>query len=160
MEAQSERSPCAPMESHPILTSAVRPHTLEATERTPMTYREPLPEGCPPDDAEEITAHRAVYRLVRNNPPTDDDFRSQRLERPDRVFRDVTECQARGVSVFANLEVAEELAMKGSLQGRAVCRVVLAPGAGRMLLTGRRSHHTWWPLADYDILANCQVVTR
>ena len=42
----------------------------------PMTYREPLPEGCPPDDAEEITTPRIVYRLVRSNPPTDDDFRS------------------------------------------------------------------------------------
>ena len=125
-----------------------------------MTYREPLPEGCPPDDAEEITEPRVVYRLARNNTPTGDDFRSQRAERPDRVFRDVTECQARGVSVFANLEVAEELSTRGSLQGRAVCRVVLALGAGRILPTGGRSHHTWWPLADYDILANCQVVTR
>ena len=57
------------MESRPILTPAVHPNTLEATERKPMNYREPLPEDCPPDDAEEITAHRAVYRLVRNNPP-------------------------------------------------------------------------------------------
>ncbi len=58
----------------------------------PMTYRESLPDDCPPDDAGEIAATRVVYRLVRNNPPTDDDFRSQRAERPDRVFRDVSEC--------------------------------------------------------------------
>lgn len=32
-----------------------------------MTYREPLPEGCPPDDAEEINAPRVVYRLVRSD---------------------------------------------------------------------------------------------
>ena len=63
---------------------------------TAMTYREPLPEGCPPDNAEEIIAPRVVYRLVRNNPPTGDDFRSQRSERPDRVFHDVTECRAAG----------------------------------------------------------------
>ena len=61
-----------------------------------MTYREPLPEGCPPDDAEEITANRAVYRLVRNNPPTDDDCQSQRAENLHRVFHRVTECQAPG----------------------------------------------------------------
>ena len=94
MEAQSERSPYAPMESHPILTSAVRTNTLEPTEITPMNYREPLPEGCPPDDAEEITAPRVVYRLVRNDPPTSYDFRSQRAESPRRVFRRVSECQA------------------------------------------------------------------
>ena len=125
-----------------------------------MTYREPLPEGCPPDDAQEITEPRVVYRLVRSDPPTDDDFRSQRAERPDQVFHDVTECRARGVSVFASLEAAEGRSTRGNLRGRAVCRVALGPGAGRIQPTGRSSHHTWWPLADYDILANCQVVTR
>ena len=125
-----------------------------------MNYREPLPDDCPPDDAEEITAPRVVYRLVRNNPPTDDDFRSQRAERPDRVFRDVNECQARGMSVFASLSAAESLSERGRLQGTAVCLVNLNPGAGSILLTGRHSHHTWWPLASYDILANCQVVMR
>ena len=125
-----------------------------------MTYREPLPEDCPPDEAEEITAPRVVYRLVRNNPPTGDDFRSQRVERPNQIFRDVTECQARGVSVFASRNVAERRSTSGNLKGTTVGRVVLGPGAGRILLTGRRSHHTWWPLADYDILANCQVIAR
>lgn len=65
-----------------------------------MTYREPLPDNCPPDAAEAINAPRIVYRLVRNIPPTDADFRSQRSERPEQIFRDVTECQARGLSVF------------------------------------------------------------
>ena len=125
-----------------------------------MPYREPLPDDCPPDDAEEIDAARFVYRLVQNNPPTDDDFRSQRAERPDQIFRDVTECQARGLSVFANLNIAERLSASGRLQGMTVCQVTLASGAGRIQPTGRRSHHTWWPLDDYDILANCQVVAR
>ena len=124
-----------------------------------MTYREPLPDNCPPDTADEITSPRLVYRLVRHNPPNDDEFQSQRAERPDRVFRDVTECQARGLSVFASRNVAEQLSSSGSLQGTAICQVTLAPGAGRIQPTGRRSHHTWWPLANYDILANCQVVT-
>ena len=124
-----------------------------------MTYREPLPDNCPPDTADEITSRRLVYRLVHNNPPTDGDFQSQRAERPDRIFRDVTECQARGMSVFASRSVAEQLSTSGSLQGTAICQVTLVPGAGRIQPTGRRSHNTWWPLADYDILANCQVVT-
>ena len=124
-----------------------------------MTYREPLPDDCPPDTAEDITSSRVFYRLVRNIPPTDDDFRSQRAERPNRIFRDVTECQARGLSIFASIDVAAQLSKSGSLRGTTVCRVTLAPGAGRIQPTGRRSHHTWWPLHDYDILANCQVVT-
>ena len=124
-----------------------------------MTYREPLPDNCPPDTADEITSPRLVFRLVRNNPSTDDDFQSQQAERPDRVFRDVTECQARGLSVFASRTFAEQLSTRGSLQGTAICQVILAPGAGSIQPTGRRSHHTWWPFADYDILANSQVVT-
>ena len=95
-----------------------------------MTYREPLPEDCPPDEAEEITALRVVYRLVRSDPPNDDDFRSQRAERPNQIFRDVTECQARGVSVFASRNVAERRSTSGNLKGTTVCMVVLGPGAG------------------------------
>ena len=101
-----------------------------------MTYREPLPEDCPPDDAEEITAHRAVYRLVRNNPPTDGDFRSQRAENPHRVFRRVTECQSRGLSVFADQRDAERQTEIPRLKGLAVCRVDLFAGAGRIQKTG------------------------
>ena len=38
--------------------------------RAAMNYREPLPEGCPPEVAEEIVAPREVFRLVRCNPPS------------------------------------------------------------------------------------------
>ena len=118
----------------------------------------PPTEDCSPDEAYEFTSPGLVYRLVCNNPSTGDDFRSQRAERPDRIFRDVTECQASGLPVFASRNVAEGLSTGGRLQGLSVCQVTLAPGAGRIQPTGRRSHHTWWPLADYEILANCQVV--
>ena len=122
-----------------------------------MTYREPLPEGCPPDDAEEITAPRVVYRLVRNNPPTDDDFRSQRAERPASLFN-VSECQARGVSVYANFHDVERQTRRPKLKGLAVCQVDLITRAGRIKKTGGTSHYTWWPYAGHDILANYQMV--
>ena len=69
-----------------------------------LEYREPLPADCPPADAVEIVVPRIVYRFVRNNPPSLDDFRSFRALNPDRELRNVTECQMRGVSVFVNLE--------------------------------------------------------
>ena len=125
-----------------------------------MTYREPLPDECPPDGAEEIDAPRVVYRLVRSNPPTDDDFRSQLAERPDRIFRNITECQARGLSVRTNLDSAMELMGFRTMRGRMLCQVQLDHGAGRIMQTGEDpDHSTWWPLADYDILANCSLVT-
>ena len=123
-----------------------------------MSYRETLPDGCPPDAAEEIAESREVFRLVRGNPPTLDDFRSQRAEKPNAVFQ-VSECQARGLSVFAERRDSERALKLPTLRGRLICRLRLEPGAGRIQQTGRPSHHTWWPLAAVDILAHCGVET-
>ena len=123
----------------------------------PMTYRETLPEGCPPDEADEITAPRIVFRLVWTDPPTDDDFRSQRALKPDRVFRNVSECMARGVSVYLDPSDLKDLMQKfPHMRGTMVCQVELDRGAGFIQRT-RGSHHTWWPLAEFDILANSTV---
>ena len=124
-----------------------------------MRYREPLPDGCPPDAAEEISAAWSVFRLVRTNPPTNRDFQSQRAERPSTRFRGVSECQARGLSVFAVRRDAERASKLPNLRGRLLCRVWVEAGAGHIQQTGRPSHHTWWPLADFDILARCAMET-
>ena len=122
-----------------------------------MIYREPLPDDCPPDEAEEITSPRLVYRLVRGIPPTDEDFRSQRAEKPTAQFN-VSECRARGVSVFTILSDAERQTRRRNLRDLTLCQVVLATGAGRIEKTGGSSHYTWWPYDSYDILANCRLV--
>ncbi len=123
-----------------------------------MSYREPLPEGCPPNVAEEISAPREVFRMVRNSPPTEDDFRSQRAEKPLAIFQ-VSECQARGLSVFFERRDTEQALKLPRLRGRLICRLRLEAGAGRIQPTFQPSHHTWWPLADFDILAHCGVET-
>ena len=120
-----------------------------------MTYREELPVNCPPAAAEEIVQRRDVYRLVRTDPPTDDDFRSQRAEKPGHHFRD--ECRARGLSVHSDPHDSEQARRLPTLQGRLICRLHLDAGAGELLQTGRPSHHTWWPLASYDVLAVAAV---
>lgn len=124
-----------------------------------MSYREPLPDGCPPYAAEEIAAPREVFRLVRGNPATWDDFRSQRAEKPNRQFPGITECQARGLSVYVERKDCEKLLKLSHMRNRLVCRVCLDIGAGRMQQTFQPSHHTWWPLAAFDILARCGVET-
>ena len=105
-------------------------------------YREPLPDNCPPPEAWEIDETYAVYRFVAAETPAEADFRSQRAKLPAARFR-VTECQARGLSVFLNLEDAKSLAQRNGLTGVRFCQVTLGKGAGRMLKTGRSSHHTW-----------------
>lgn len=124
-----------------------------------MIYREPLPRGCPPDAAEDITDGLNVFRLVRTSPPTERDFRSQRAERPGHVFVGITECQARGLSVHTQRSDSVRARKLPSLRGHLICRILLGSGAGRIQQTGRPSHHTWWPLADYDVLARCVVET-
>ena len=124
-----------------------------------MRYREPLPQGCPPDTADEVSAVWPVLRLVRTDPPTDSDFRSQRAERPSGRFPGVTKCQARGLSVFALRKDAERALRLPNLRGRLLCSVRLEAGAGRIQQTGRPSHHTWWPLAEFDILARRAMET-
>ena len=90
---------------------------------------------------------------------TDSDFRSQRAEKPSYRFRGVTECQVRGLSVFAARQDAERALRLPNLQGCLVCGVQLEVGAGHIQQTGRPSHHTWWPLAAFNILARCGMGT-
>jgi hypothetical protein len=40
-----------------------------------------------------------------------------------------------------------------------ICRIALQPGAGNIQQTFQPSHHTWWPLAAFDILVNSEVET-
>ena len=122
-----------------------------------MRYLEPLPEGCPPDEADEITTERLVFRLVRTHPATLDDFRSQRAEKPDAVFKGITECQARGLSVHTERRDCTKLLKLPRLRTMIVATLRLVAPAGRLQKTFQPSHHTWWPLADFDILAHCEM---
>lgn len=120
-------------------------------------FREQLPEGCPPSEANEIVQTMIVYRLARANPPTDNDFRSQHSLRPNVKFK-LSECIARGLSVHKDRQDSENLTKLPKFRSSRVCKVTLENGAGRVMQTGKPSHHTWWPYADFDILARCEVV--
>lgn len=123
-----------------------------------MIYREPLPEGCPPVEAGEITGERVVFRLVASNPPTNDDFRSQRAERPAASFPiGISECLARGLSVHTERNDSEKLRRLPRFRHAQLCRVRLRAGAGLIQQTFQPSHHTWWPLVTFDILAECEI---
>lgn len=121
-------------------------------------YREELSEGCPPESAEEIIRETICYRLVNNAPPIDDDFRSQRTLEPNRDFS-VSECRARGLSIFMRSADATRVAQRSrNLRGAKLAQLILNQGAGYIKQTGNRSHHTWWPYKAFDVLANCEVM--
>jgi len=120
-------------------------------------FREQLPENCPPREAWQVNEELEMFRLVRRQIPVEADFRSQRAERPKASFPGVSECRARGLSLFADREDAAMRLSLPKLRGRKICRVRLDSGAGYIEQTGEGSHHTWWPLAEYDILAQCHM---
>ena len=123
-----------------------------------MRYRESLPPDCPPDNAQEIITETIVYRLVRNTPPNEEDFRSQRTFEPNCDFG-VSECRARGLSVFMQAADAARAAHRSrNLRGAKLAQLTLNQGAGYIKQTGNRSHHTWWPYKAFDVLANCEVM--
>lgn len=136
-----------------------RRNRWDRNQRHLMKYREPLPPGCSPDAAYEISTAWRVFRLVRANPPTDSDSRSQRAEKPFRRFHGVIECQARGLSVFAARQGAVRALRLPGLRGHLLCSVRLEAGAGHTQQTGRPSHQTWWPLAEFNIPVRCAMVT-
>ena len=122
------------------------------------TFRDELPEGCPPENADKFRTETICYRLVHNDPPIDDDFRSQRTLEPNRDFG-VSECRARGLSVFMQAADATRVARRSrNLRGVKLAQLTLNEGAGYIKKTGAKSHHTWWPYQAFDILANCEVM--
>ena len=128
--------------------------------RMQQRFREQLPDDCPPQEAEEISTPRTIFRLVAHSPPTDEDFRSQRAEHPNRTFRSVSECQASGLSIHTDIQASNNILKLPHMRrrGMVICRVALGEGAGYIQQTGREpSHHTWWPLATFDILRNCSM---
>jgi hypothetical protein len=125
-----------------------------------MIYRELLPDGCPPIESTEVVDECVVFRLVDSKPPTGDDFRSQRAERPNAIFPPgISECIARGISVHTERNDSEKLRRLPRFRRALLCRVRLTAGAGRIQQTFQPSHHTWWPLAALDILAECEIET-
>lgn len=98
-------------------------------------FREPLPEKCPPSDAEEISIDLVVFRLIVSQTPCEDDFKSHQAKKPHVVYRDP--CEARGVSVFETIQSAMTASKLPTLKAKIACKVTLTAGAGFIKKTGK-----------------------
>lgn len=128
---------------------------------SPIEYRDPLPDGCPPDTAEVITERRVLYHFTFDPVDLDNDFRSLWQKQPGtRRIAPRDECNARGLTMWDDLDAAKsELARlqrqyRGKRVGdiwaaRRICEVELSDGAGAILKTYKDHHWTWWPAAGY-----------
>ena len=95
-------------------------------------FREKLPVGCPPVDARWIEKRQDFYRLVKSNPPTEDDFKSNRVKNPGKPpYPDpVQECMSCGLSVFCDQGAAKRMLNLPKFRDYLICRVPLIEGAG------------------------------
>jgi hypothetical protein len=102
-----------------------------------------FPRGCPPPGAEN--AEGVVYRIVRNGPLTEDDFKSYHELGQGLA---INACRRCGVSVFASLARARHRLELSPRLGTAIARGVLDASAGKAKLTDWRSGHIeWWAYA-------------
>lgn len=128
----------------------------------PMTEPAPtlLPPDCPPASASLHTG--PVYRLVKSDPMTDEDFKTYFVLYPERKWKQQEACPAHGLSVRLTLEtaVSEAARFKARIKGATwhVAMAVLDPNAGPIAQTFTKpEHHTWWPPADFNFLSAFSV---
>ncbi len=122
-----------------------------------MEYRDSLPSGCPPDEAEEIRVATDIFRVVWNSPVKAEDFHSCQTLRPMTNFG-TNSCIARGLSVLRSKTACADMLKLPKFQKGYICRIRLNPGDGRIQQTGRARHHTWWPHRMFDHNTSCSVV--
>ena len=121
-----------------------------------------FPEQCPPSDARKDELE--VFRLVSNNPPTSDDFRSTIRESPHRKFQGEWLCIAHGVSVFQKYEdiLSKREKYKKSLGHKKIAIGTITPNDGLIKETGGLSHITWWLQTEepHKIFREVENVTK
>lgn len=101
-----------------------------------------FPSCCPPENA--IDANGAVFRVVKNEDLTSDDFLSHHELETAITANPCSRC---GVSVFNSFQKALHLQRMRPTLGNAIAEGNLNPSAGKMLLTIKSGHIDWW---SYD----------
>jgi len=127
-----------------------------------MPYPNYFPLDCPPESAGGCADK--VYRLVANDPPTDDDFAPRKDEYPQLYasYTDKEKCQACGLSVQGTLDgavLARDTYRR--FRNRRIAAAELAPEHGEISpekKTGANAHRTWWPYDGLDAKTLFQVV--
>ena len=112
-----------------------------------------FPDNCPPEEA--APADGIYYRIVKDDPPRLEDFVSLYHRDNARAMRVIeerknTECETKGLSVYADADDAVSVARLFPKIGDKIASVALTPASGKILQTGSRSHHTWWIANNFN----------
>ncbi|WCL82281.1 hypothetical protein PPO43_04085 [Saprospira sp. CCB-QB6] len=115
-----------------------------------MSYKEKLPEDCPPPDANAVNG-KTFYRLGHSSSIVEKDFFSHRKLFPNKKFN-TTECIACSLSVFSEKFRCDNLKKLPAHKKKVVFSVELFPKDGLIKQTGRyKEHHSWWMSTLFNI---------
>ena len=112
------------------------------------------PPGCPPADAKD--ANGAVHRIVKNNPPTEEDFLSY-AETGQLPYAE-NRCMLVGLSVLHSIGDARRKIRRYPRLGTLVAKGELNSAHGKLTGQRRYGHLTWWPFENVDRAAPFEVV--
>ena len=120
-----------------------------------MQFYDHLPSNCPPSKASQPEGIK-VYCLVKNWPPSKDDFRSLKEKQPDKSFDNPElDCQSCGLSVYTDkkgIELARQVSR--SLRKMEMAEGYLTKNTGKFQNTPSKktgnTHYTWWPFKEIN----------
>lgn len=99
-----------------------------------------LPAGCPKADVAEFDG--IAYRVVRTDPPTDDDLHTY-LEL--NLLPTADACKRGSISLFSTLEQAKHRLEVSPHLGSFTASISLTPAHGRVSKPSSSGHIDWWP---------------
>lgn len=119
---------------------------------------EELPSlSCPEPDARN-PAGKKFFRLIDGDTVKCEDFWSHRKIWPHRAFS-ATECRARSVSIFENLEQCAQLRKLPLHAKKHIACITLTDEAGVVKRTGKQEgHYSWWRETRFDPIIHATLV--
>jgi hypothetical protein len=149
------RIPCTIRTTHRGGECAHQGSAIMGDETNQFEWVEPLPDGCPPPDAERPN-YTEFYRLVKTIPAEDDDFVSFRERNPDRPLK-YDECIERSCSLFNTYQQCNRRRKSRIHRAKKIVRIMLTPESGLILRTlNQRGHHSWWRAKGFHPVEHCQ----
>jgi hypothetical protein len=122
-----------------------------------MKWAEPLPQNCPPKEANPPN-HECYYRLIEYMEPSEIDFCSHRMRWPDKQFH-TSECVAMAISVFDKISSCQKVRLFPTHKNKKIVEITLPQESGLIKQNGRDlSHFSWWRYKEFNPFDFCTII--
>lgn len=121
--------------------------SLNFAENKTMTYKEVLPDQCPPSNADESNLNKVCRFLLF---PDNDERNFHSHKKLGKKIGDACECRAASVSLFKHDCIPSVLsASKTALfKNKKICLLEIPAGSGRHI--EKKGHIDFWMYSEYD----------